>query len=191
MQKVGLNSDIDVPSNGILWVAIESSNGNLSISSSTGGTVKQGDHTFGDGPDPYPSITILNLQFKYTIHFGSQVSKWIDTKDTKRGDYYAEVKGGPMTIIDGQTTRSTNNQFEVMVDLIYWSDESEGFDQGFDNALTVAEKIYDLFHITNRLNGQVRQCLVSIFPGDGDLSGTLRAIPIRVLITCDRVITQI
>ena len=119
----------------------------------------------------------------------AKVVKWFKPKRAIRGEYFAEVKAGPMTIVGGFTTKSSENSFEVIVDLVYFSLASDGFETGFNSAMSVAQKIYDQFHITN-INSLVRLALVSLFPGDGELSGTLLAIPIRCVITCTRVITQ-
>lgn len=145
---------------------------------------------FGDLIDE--TITQLKANITELANDGSEtrVKKWMGTKRIQRGDFYAEVKAGPMEPIDGRTTRATNNLFTVIIDLIYAATASEGFETGFDTAMGVAQKVYDLFHITNNMNGLVRQCLVSIFPGDGELSGTLLSIPIRCTITCERVVVQ-
>lgn len=119
-----------------------------------------------------------------------RIKKWMGTKRLQKGEFYAEVKAGPMEAIGGRTTHATNNIFTVIVDLIYASTASDGFDTGFDTAMGVAQQIYDLFHITNNMSGLVRQALVGIFPDDGNLSGTLLAIPIRCTITCERIVVQ-
>jgi hypothetical protein len=115
-----------------------------------------------------------------------RVVKWNSSRSPERGTYEAEVKAGPMDA-DSFTTKSTDNEFQIIVDLIYWGDE---FESGFDNALSVAEKIYDKLHLTT-LNEKCRNTVVTLFPGDGELAGdSLLAIPIRIIVTCKRVIHQ-
>ena len=138
------------------------------------------------------TITQLKANITELADDGAEprIKKWMGTKRLQKGEFYAEVKAGPMEPIDGRTTHATNNLFTVIVDLIYASTATEGFESGFDIAMGVAQQIYDLFHITNNMNGLVRQCLVSIFPGDGDIQGSLLAIPIRCTITCERIVVQ-
>jgi hypothetical protein len=115
-----------------------------------------------------------------------RVTKWNGARSPKQGEYEAEVKGGPMTA-DSFTSRSTDNEFQIIVDLMHYSLEMEA---GFDNALTVAEKIYDKLHVST-VNAKCRNAVVTLFPGDGELADrSLLAIPIRIIVTCKRVIHQ-
>ena len=118
---------------------------------------------------------------------GPRVTKWMSSRSPRVGRYEAEVKAGPMIILGGRTTKSTDNEFSILIDLVFYSSE---FESGFDSVMGVAERIYDKFHITT-INGNCRNATVEIFPGDGQLSGrALLAIPVRVTVTCDRVISQ-
>ncbi len=119
---------------------------------------------------------------------GARVVSWQMRHIPIDDRYECEVKAGPMTILGGTTTRSTNNNFQIICDLLYYSNVTN--DLGFPKALSVAEKMYDQFHIGN-INSLGRIARVSIFPGDGELSrNNLLAIPIRVLIDIEKVITQ-
>lgn len=114
------------------------------------------------------------------------VFKWKGSRTPKQGDYEAEVKAGPMEA-ENFTTQSSDNEFSIIIDLIYYSSEIES---GFDATLTVAEKIYDKLHLTS-VNSTVRNAVVTLFPGDGVISDdNLLAIPIRIIVTCKRVIHQ-
>ena len=116
-----------------------------------------------------------------------RVFKWNGAKHPKRGIHEAFVMAGPMSIIGGFTTRSTLNEFQIIVDTLHYANE---FDAGFDASMAVAEKVYDKFHLT-KINNLVRIAQVEIFPGDGELSGdNLLAIPIRITIKCELIITQ-
>jgi len=118
---------------------------------------------------------------------GTRVSKWKVSRIPQVGRYEAVVMAGPMQPLDGFTTKSSNNEFQIIVDLIHYS---SAFEVGFLAALSVAERIYDKFHLTN-ISSLVRIALVSIFPGDGQLAQrNLLAIPIRITISCERVISQ-
>lgn len=122
-----------------------------------------------------------------TVNGGTRVFKWNKSRSPRKTRYEVEVKAGPMLIKGGKTTLSSDNEFQIILDLIYYSD---AFETGFDSVMGVAEKIYDKFHITT-INGNCRNATVEIFPGDGQFSGrSLLAIPIRIVITCDRVISQ-
>ncbi len=123
-----------------------------------------------------------DLQGNPDVH----VMKWKGVRTPKVGDYEAEVKAGPMSA-ENFTTKASDNEFSILIDLIYYSNE---FETGFDNTLTVAEKIYDKLHLTT-INSQCRNAVVTIFPGDGEISDqNLLAVPIRIIVTCKRVIHQ-
>ena len=116
-----------------------------------------------------------------------KVFKWNGPRSPTRGIHEAFVLAGPMSIIGGFTTKSTLNEFQIIVDTLHYAEE---FDAGFDASMAVAEKIYQQFHLT-KINNLVRLAQVEIFPGDGELSGdNLLAIPIRIIIKCELVITQ-
>ena len=118
---------------------------------------------------------------------GTRVSKWKVSRTPKVGRYEVVVMAGPMQPLTGFTTNSSNNEFQVIVDLIHYS---SSFETGFLAALSVAERIYDKFHLGN-ISSLIRIAKVSIFPGDGQLAQrNLLAIPIRITINCERVITQ-
>jgi len=120
-----------------------------------------------------------------------RVRMWGGPRRSKKGDYDAIVKAGPYTTDQGTTRYATDNDFIVIVDLIYWADGNvDGFDGGFLKALAVAEKIYDKFHLTN-INNLCRIAKVNVYPDDGSISGTLLAIPIRCTITCSKVVNQL
>jgi hypothetical protein len=116
---------------------------------------------------------------------GTRVFKWEARHLPIPGRYNVEVKAGPMEVIGGLTMHSTKNEFTIICDLLYFAD-AEGQEGAFLNAMAVAEKIYDQFHLTT-INGLVFKALVSIVPGDGELSSkNMLAIPIRVIIRCEK-----
>jgi len=116
-----------------------------------------------------------------------KVHKWNAPRSPTRGISEAFVMAGPMSILGGFTTKSTLNEFQIIVDTLHYAEE---FDAGFDASMAVAEKIYQQFHLT-KINNLVRLAQVEIFPGDGELSDdNLLAIPIRIIIKCELVITQ-
>lgn len=83
------------------------------------------------------------------------------------------------------TQHSVKMEFDVICDLLYWAD-AEGQEGAFTAALAVAEKVYDQFNLTN-INNLVFKALVSINPGDGELSSkNMLAIPIRIIIRCEK-----
>jgi len=116
-----------------------------------------------------------------------RVNKWKVSRTPKVGRYEIVVLAGPMEPIGGFTVKSSDNEFTIWIDLIFYS---SAFETGFDSAMSVAERIYDKFHLKN-ISGLVRIAKVSLFPGDGQLAQrNLLAIPIRVGIKCEKVITQ-
>lgn len=119
---------------------------------------------------------------------GPRVTKWMSSRTPRVGRYEAEVKAGNMEVIGGFTTKSTLNRFSIYVDMIYYSSE---FEAGFDSAMAVAEKIYDKFHLTDIGGLSTHKTTVEINAGDGQFSNrSLLAIPIRVIIKSEQVITQ-
>ncbi len=118
---------------------------------------------------------------------GTRVSKYKVSRTPKVGRYEAIVMAGPMQALGGFTTKSTDMEFQIIIDLIHYSST---FEVGFLATLSVAERIYDKFHLGN-ISSLCRIAKVALFPGDGQLAQrNLLAIPIRITISCERVITQ-
>jgi len=115
----------------------------------------------------------------------TRVHKWLGTRRMKTNDYEAVVTAGPMVVIGGFTSNSTENQFTIIVDLSF---NSQNISTGFDNAMTLAEKVYDKFHLTN-INNNCRQATVQLEPGETQVGG-LYMITIRCVILCSKVVTQ-
>lgn len=116
---------------------------------------------------------------------GTRVYKWNARILPVPGRYNCEVKAGPASPIGGMTQHSVKMEFAILCDLLYFAD-AEGQSMAFLNTLAVAEKIYDQFNLTN-INNLVFKALVSIEPGDGELSSkSMLAIPIRVIIRCEK-----
>ena len=115
----------------------------------------------------------------------TRVHKWLGKRRMKVNDYEAVVTAGPMAVRGGYTSNSTENTFTVIVDLSF---NSQNLSTGFDNAMTLAEKVYDKFHLTN-INNKCRQAIVQIEPGETNVEG-LYMITIRCVILCSKVVTQ-
>ena len=115
----------------------------------------------------------------------TRVHKWLGKRRMKTNDYEAVVIAGPMRVIGGYTSNSTENNFTVFVDLSF---NSQDMSTGFDNAMTLAEKVYDKFHLTN-INNKCRQATVQLEPGETQVGG-LYMITIRCVILCSKVVTQ-
>ena len=73
------------------------------------------------------------------------------------------------------------------IDLLFFSSE---FESGFDSVMGVAERIYDKFHLTDIGGTSTNKTTVELNPGDGQLNRGLLAIPIRILVKSEQVITQ-
>ena len=115
----------------------------------------------------------------------TRVHKWLGKRRMKVNDYEAVVAAGPMSVVGRLTSNSTENSFTVFVDLSF---NSQNLSTGFDNAMTLAEKVYDKFHLTN-INNNCRQAIVQIEPGETNVEG-LYMITIRCVILCSKVVTQ-
>lgn len=117
----------------------------------------------------------------------SHVNKWKTARTPKTGDYEVVVLPGPMIPVTGFTTKSSLNEFSIFCDLIFYGIK---FDTAFDSAIDVASKIYDKFHRTSVSGNVDVKTNVSINPGDGQLNRGLLAVPIRIIITTEKTITQ-
>lgn len=111
----------------------------------------------------------------------------------KQGEYEVVVVPDTMAPIEGVTSKGTWNEFIIHCDLLYWRNRTSDttLKAAFLNGLTVAEKIYDKFHLTN-LSGLVKIIRVSINPLQGDIiEKGLEAIPYRVTLRIEQPVLQI
>lgn len=116
-----------------------------------------------------------------------RVFKWKTALNPIQGRHEAIVVAGQMEPVGGYTTKSSKNDFEILIDLFYYGSDIEN---SFKNALSVAEKIYDKFHLTN-INNKVGLARVSLIPGDSQLQQRgLLTTPIRIVVRCEKIITQ-
>ena len=115
----------------------------------------------------------------------TRVHKWQGKLRMKTNDYEAVVIAGPMEVAGGYTSNSTLNNFTIFVDISY---NSQDFSTGFNNAMGVAEKVYDKFHLTN-INNKCRQARVELLPGETTVEG-FYMITIRCVILCEKIVTQ-
>lgn len=121
------------------------------------------------------------------VNGGPRVTKWMSSRSPRVGRFECEVKAGPTTIIGGITTKSSLVEFQIILDLIFYS---SAFETGFDSVMGVAERIYDKFHLTDIGGTSTNKTTVELNPGDGQLNRGLLAIPIRVIIKSEQIITQ-
>lgn len=109
----------------------------------------------------------------------------------KEGEYEVTIIPGIMTPIEGVTSHSTWNEFLIFIDLLHYRNSTDTIRQAYLNGLTVAEKVYDKFHLSNIIT-LVKVCRVTIMPGEGVLSQrNIDAIPFRVQLACELAVTQI
>jgi hypothetical protein len=111
----------------------------------------------------------------------------------KEGECEATIVPGEMTPISGVTSHSTWNEFTIYIDMLYYRhrDLDAELKDAFLAGLTVAEKVYDKFHLKT-LSGLVKLIRVTITPGEGALSQrNIEAIPFRVELRIERPVTQI
>ncbi len=118
---------------------------------------------------------------------GPRVTTWMTSKSPRPGRTEVVVKAGAMTILGGITTKSSLNEFQIFLDLLHYSSD---YENGFNDAMGVAQRIYDKFHLTDIGGLSTNKTTVEINPGDGQLNRTLLTIPIRVIIKSEQVITQ-
>jgi len=120
----------------------------------------------------------------------SKVHMWRAKPAFIEGEYEATIVPGSMTSDEGVTSKTTFNNFLIAIDLLYYSNSTDTFKSGIQNALAVAEKVYDKFHLKT-ISGTVRIARCRIITGEGLLSErNIDAIPVRVEINAQVSITQ-
>lgn len=118
-----------------------------------------------------------------------RVQVWKMPMATKEGEFEAVVVGPIITPReDGVTVSSTWNELLFAIDMFYIS---ATYEESITKALPIAEKIYDLFHLQT-LGGLVRITRCSIAPGENEVSNrALHAVPIRIEVKCELVVSQL
>jgi len=186
--NIRLDKQVEVPIDGIVWVAFENDNALLDIDISTGqssGSIYTVAHTFGSGPDPFGVGSAGTDPFFVELHINPVVVKHYGIRGTQAENYFAIVGAGEMTA-DNFTNRGSLNTFKIMVDLSY---KGVDFQNGLTKNLFVASAIYDKIHLTT-LNDLVRRAIVEIFPEEILEGERLYLIGTRIVITCERHIIQ-
>lgn len=106
------------------------------------------------------------------------------------GETEVTIVPGPLIPVTGVTVKSTWDAITIYVDLLYYRKADETLKAAYLVGLTVAEKIYDKFHLTS-ISGLVHICRATILSGEGTLSQkNIDAIPFRVELLCEVAVTQ-
>ena len=106
------------------------------------------------------------------------------------GEYEVTIVPGPLIPTEGVTSHSTWDAITVYIDLLHYRLSTDLLRDAYLKGLTVAEKIYDKFHLKN-ISGSVRICQATILSGEGTLSQkNIDAIPFRVELLCEVAVTQ-
>ena len=127
-----------------------------------------------------------DVGYHFIIRRNGEVELGRNIKDTAAHAAGYNHKSIGIAMVGGMAEDdSTENNFTVFVDLSF---NSQDMSTGFDNAMTLAEKVYDKFHLTN-INNKCRQATVQLEPGETQVGG-LYMITIRCVILCSKVVTQ-
>jgi len=121
----------------------------------------------------------------------SKVHLYMQSLAVKQGEYEVVIVPGEM-INEASTSHGTWNTFVIHCDLLYYRDRTSDatLEAAFLKGLTVAEKIYDKFHL-KRLSGLVKIIRATIEPLEGIISQrNLEAIPIRVTLRLEQPVIQ-
>jgi len=122
-----------------------------------------------------------------------KVKLYKDNLSVKQGEYECVIVPSDMVPVTGVTSHGTWNEFTVHIDLLYWRDRDIDTDNqiAFLKGLSVAEKIYDKFHL-KKLGGLVKLTRASIHPLEGTISQrNVEAIPIRVTLRLEQPVIQL
>ena len=180
-----LNKHVEVPIDGIIWLAFENDNATLDIDLSTGqssGSLYTVTHTFGEGPTTF-SGSAGTSPFYAEIHYDPKVEKHFGIRGGI-DDYFAIVSAGEVSNQSGEsgaTSSTLLNTIKFMVDLSY---RGRDFADGLTKNMAVSTKVYDLINLTT-LNDRVRRAVVEIFPQDIEEGENLYMVISRIVITCE------
>lgn len=180
-----LNKQVEVPVDGILWLAFENDNATLDLDLSTGqssGTLYTVAHTYGVGPTSF-SGTAGTSPFYAEIHYSPKVEKHFGIRGGAE-DYFAIVSAGEVSNQGGEqgaTTGTLLNTMKFMVDLSY---RGRDFGDGLTKNMDVSAKIYDKINLTT-LNDKVRRATVEIFPEDIEEGENLYMVISRIVVSCE------
>jgi len=183
-----MKKQIEIPSDGIIWCAIENDNAVLDLDISTGqssGSLYTVAHTFGDGPDPFAGSSGTS-PFWCELHTKPKVVKHYGVRGSQPEDYFAIVAAGNMET-GSYTSRGSINKFEIM---FYISYRGIDFRDCLTKILKVASDIYDILHRTT-LNGKVRQCDVTTMnPSEIEEGKNLYLTGLRITLMCEKAVIQ-
>lgn len=179
---------IEIPQDGIIWLAFENDNSSLNVDITTGatlGTLYTKSHTFGSGPDIFAGTSGTD-PFWAKVRFNSTVHKHWETRGTQLEDYFCIVAADNMTT-SGYTSKGSINDFKVCIDISY---RGADFKDGLTKILQASSDIYDKLHRTS-LNGKVRQADVhEITPGEIEEGQNLYLALARIILVCEKAVTQ-
>lgn len=180
---------VEIPQDGIIWVAIENDNSSLDVDLSTGqtsGTLYSITHTYGSGPDPFGAGTAGTSPFWAKLHYDPKVVKHYGVRGSQPENFFCVVSTSEMRI-EKKTTSGSNNIFKFYADLSY---HGVDFQHGLKKVLDLSSSFYDLMHMTN-LNGKVHNTTVEIEMEEISEGDNLYLIGARVFINCEALVLQI
>lgn len=184
-----MSKQVEVPSDGIVWCAIENDNATLDLDISTAqssGSLYTVAHTFGDGPDPFAGAAGTS-PFFCELHTKPKVVKHYGIRGSQPEDYFVIVSSGNMETAN-YTNRGSINKFEIFIDISY---RGADYRDGLTKILKVGSDIYDILHRTT-LNGRVRQCdVVTMNPAEIEEGKNLYLTGLRITLMCEKAVIQV
>jgi len=178
-----LLKQVEVPQDGIVWLAYENDDAGLDLDLSTGqaaGTLYTATHTFGSAPDPF-SGTAGTSPFWAQLHSSPKVVKHYGIRGSQPENFFAVVAAESMTT-QPASTRGTNNFFTFSIDVSY---HGVDFQNGAASIVDLCSEIYDAIHLKN-LNNLVHNCTVEITMEEVVEGDNLYLIGARVTVVCEK-----
>ena len=182
-----LSKQLEVPQDGILWLAYENDDANLDLDLSTGqlsGTLYTVAHTFGTAPDPFAGAAGTS-PFWAEIHLNPKVVKHYGIRGSQPENFFCIVSTHDMKIKD-LTSSGSENLFSFMADVSY---RGVDFQDGLGKILDLTSEIYDKMHLTT-LNNLVQNTTVEITLEEIVEGDNLYLVGARVEILCQKLVFQ-
>lgn len=183
-----LQKQVEVPIDGVVWLAYENDNASLDIVLSTAqvsGSEYTVSHTFGVGPSSFSGAAGTS-PFSAVLHYNPSVVKHYGIRGSDIEDFFAIVSAGQM-VPQALTFKGSDNEFRIFIDVSF---RGEDFQNGLTQIISITSEIYDLLHMTT-LGGNVKNATVSIFPDEILEGERLYLIGARVEVVARDIVIQV
>lgn len=184
MFNILFQKSVEVPQDGILWIAFQNENGNFDIKHSTISPVFlsfDSNRYYGSGaPNPFSGGGYNTQPFFAILHTNPKVIKHHGVNGSQPDEFFCIVSANNMTTAPA-STRGTNNTFTFNIDI---NRRSSDFAEGASKVIDLASEIYDSIHMTN-LNDLVHNCTAEIAIDEIAEADNLYLTGARITVSCE------